>query len=225
MCIYINIKPFINELVTIIQFNIFLTKKRTTMKKIAISFLAVFFAISAAFSQDNGIHANRSLKANFDDYKSFYWSSDIQNIIPDHLHIGLSDVIIFNNESERSKVQDAIEHELQAKGLKQDPNNPDLVVNFRILEKDADLRAYNGYETTYYDFEKVRTENNVETIHLKKGSLLISLADREKGQVVWQGYSSGTFNGESIKDNQQIKMAVEKIFDHYASDVIGASSK
>jgi len=51
---------------------------------------------------------------------------------------------------------------------------------------------------------------------VEPGTLLISLVDRKKGSLVWQGFASGLIdNNTFIKDEGKIREAVNLIFDEY----------
>jgi len=47
-------------------------------------------------------------------------------------------------------------------------------------------------------------------------TLLVSMADRESGKVVWQGFASGLIENDAfIKDEGKIREAVNLIFEEY----------
>jgi len=62
----------------------------------------------------------------------------------------------------------------------------------------------------------MREPADTTTFQVEKGTLLISLPDRVKGSVVWQGFASGLTrrNGFDWSDNR-IKEAVHLIFEEF----------
>lgn len=61
---------------------------------------------------------NVDLSADFANIKSYAWTRDIDNIPKDQLFIGPNGVLIFNNESGRKMIKDAIQYELDSRGYK-----------------------------------------------------------------------------------------------------------
>ena len=73
---------------------------------------------------------------------SYSWTRDIDNIPKDQLFIGPNGVLIFNNESGRKMIKDAIQYELDSRGYKRmDGNGVDMLVSFSVLEQPGRLRT------------------------------------------------------------------------------------
>jgi hypothetical protein len=61
---------------------------------------------------------------------------------------------------------------------------------------------------------------------VKAGTLLVSLVDRKKGAIVWQGFASGLIdNNQFIKDEVKIHEAVNLIFENYGMRADNYSKK
>src|SRR5919206_2714686 len=80
---------------------------------------------------------NADLNADFKDIKTYSWTTDIDNIPKDAVFIGPNGVYIFNNESGRKMIKDAIQYELDSRGYKMDRSNPDMLITFSVLEQPA----------------------------------------------------------------------------------------
>ena len=180
------------------------------MKKLGIIFF-LFLISMPGFSQE----AVQDLDAPLENYSTYAWISDIDQIPDDQMFIGPNGVMIFNNESVRKTIQDAISTQLEAKGYTMDESNPDMLIGFQVLEQKGEMRTYTGYETTYMGLDTLRTEENVETVQLEAGTLLINISDKSSGKIAWQGYSSGALNEELAKNQEDVEKVVSNIFDEF----------
>ncbi|MGK2861276.1 MAG: DUF4136 domain-containing protein [Chitinophagaceae bacterium] len=181
------------------------------MKKTFLSAIAMLTLYSAINAQKVG--TDRELDAAIKDYKTFAWFTDIDNIPKDKIFVGPNGVLVFNNESARSNIKEAISYELSARGYKLNSDKPDMLVTFMVLEQPAELTTYNGYQTV--GMEKVRTEDNVEKTSVKEGTLLINFVDAKTSEMVWQGFASGILNPEIVKTQAKTREAVSAIFQEY----------
>lgn len=80
---------------------------------------------------------NADLSADFKNIKSYSWSKDIDNIPNDKVFIGPNGVLVFNNESGRKMIKDAVQYELDSRGYKMNGNDADMWVSFSVLEQPA----------------------------------------------------------------------------------------
>ena len=90
----------------------------------------------------------------------------------------------FNDPLAQRHIQQAIERELVAKGVKKIENNPDLLVAFHATSRNAvDVERY-GYR--YGRWGRVRgTVTTVE--RYKEGSVVEDLIDAKSKDLVWRG--------------------------------------
>jgi hypothetical protein len=113
-------------------------------------------------------------------------------------------------------IRDAVKAELMGLGYGLQSQEPDLIVNFRVFEKPVTIKGFEGYGASYWGNQQFRGISESASYDVDAGTLLVSLADRESGQVVWQGFASGLINNDSfIKDEGRIREAVNMIFDEY----------
>lgn len=183
------------------------------MKKL---FLAIVLVTTCYFSRAQvNVGADKSFSADISNYKTFTWTADIDKIPSDKIFIGPNGVLVFNNESVRERIKNAIRYELESRGYQMGDDNADMMVTFMVLEQPGELRTYNGYETLDYGLDSIRTPENVETTHVAAGTLIINLIDNKTDKVAWQGYASGILKPETVNNGNQVKEAVHSIFQQF----------
>jgi len=155
---------------------------------------------------------NKSLKADFEEIKTYAWTSDIDNIPTDRVLIGFNGIFIFNNESDRRMIKESIQYELSAKGYQMVETNPDMVLSFMVLEQPASLRTTQGY-VTLSSGEKVRTEDNVSYTDVEPGTLIININKTDK--PIWQGFVSGILKAGEMNDQSKVRNAVSTVFKQF----------
>lgn len=183
------------------------------MKRIMYVLGCIVFMTSAAGAQNIG--TDFMLNSNIQNYKTFNWTNQIDNIPSDAVFVGANGVVMFNNESTRSKIKEAIQYELSAKGYEMKENNADFLVNFIVLEQPATLNTFNGYRLIYNGLDTVRTEENLEQTQVQPGTLLISFIDAKTSRLAWQGYASGVLKSDMVKDEGKVRSAISSIFNEY----------
>lgn len=183
------------------------------MKKL---FLAlVLFSTCYISKAQVKVGADKSFAANISDYKTFAWTTDIDKIPSDKIFVGPNGVLVFNNESVREKIKNAIRYELESRGYKMSDSNSDMLVTFMILEQPGKLRTYNGYEMLDYGLDSTRTPENVEMTDVSAGTLIINLIDNKSDKVAWQGYASEALKPDMVNDDTKVKEAVHSIFEQF----------
>lgn len=175
-------------------------------------FSMILFACSTAKAPVTG--KNADLSADFKSIKSYSWSRAIDNIPNDQIFVGPNGVLIFNNESGRKMIKDAIQYELDSRGYKMNGNDGDMIVSFLVLEQPASLRTTNGY-VTVSSGEKVRTEDNVSYTDVKAGTLIVNLIDAKTNKQIWQGFASGILQADQMRDESKVRLAVSKVFSEF----------
>ena len=161
------------------------------------------------------VGADKSFTATISDYKTYAWSNQIDQIPNDAVFVGPNGVLVFNNESTRKKIKDAIQYQLEAKGYKMQNSNPDMIVLFRMLEQPTSLTTYNGYKMYNNGIDSTRTSANVEQTKVNAGTLIINLVDANSGKIAWQAYASGILKPDMVNDEAKIRQAVSSMFDQF----------
>ena len=84
----------------------------------------------------------------------------------------------------RESLKTALVEELGRKGLKEDTNNPDLLVGFTITVKDEQAVIYHRAEDSPVYYQPL--ESDREVINYLKGTVIIGMADKKESKMVWQ---------------------------------------
>jgi hypothetical protein len=177
-------------------------------KMIWVGFVLVCFT-GVVSAQSITVKADRDLNTDFSKYKTFYWSSQVDTWLDEGVYF-MNDLMM------KSEVRDAVKGELMGLGYQLQSSEPDLIVNFRVFDKPVTLKGYEGYGTSYWGDQRYRDISDTASYHVDAGTLLVSMADRESGQVVWQGFASGLIKDDTfIKDEGKIREAVNLIFEEY----------
>lgn len=179
------------------------------MKKIILGWLMSVFVVGAAHAQTITVESDRVLDTDFSKYKTFGMASHIDSQLDEGLYF-LNDLVL------KAQVRDAVKNELRGLGYEQDPNDPDLIVNFRVFDQPVTLKGFEGYGTGYWGDQNYRQISDTTSYNVEAGTLLVSMADRESGNVVWQGFASGLIeNNMFMKDEGKVLEAVNLIFEEY----------
>ncbi|WP_423147744.1 DUF4136 domain-containing protein [Rubrolithibacter danxiaensis] len=178
------------------------------MKKLL--FLTLFIGLVSA-GQAQVVDANKALDASISSYKTYDWIANIDKIPDDKIFVGPTGVLIYNNESGRKMIKDAIMYELDARGYKKTEGDADMLLSFMVLEQPGKLRTYNGYQVVSMGSDTVRTPENVQWTNIKAGTLIINITNNQN-KMVWQGFASGILTPGIMKDESKVRQAVSSIF-------------
>lgn len=119
----------------------------------------------------------------------------------------------------------AIDTELAAKGFTKAEANPDVFVVYHVaFDKEKDISSYSsGYGGGYGPYGwgwgggwgGGTTTTQVRDILV--GTLVIDLADAQKGQIAWRGMATKEINPQASpeKRDKNISSAVKKVFKNY----------
>jgi hypothetical protein len=154
---------------------------------------------AAAFAQKTDIDWDRT--ANFANFHTYMWEKS------PHPAKGFWD----------QRITDAVDKELQAKGLTKVDSNPDVWVVYSNSIKDQKQVVGNGYgfgpgwgwggwgpdQVTY------------NTYVTKIGTLVVELADAKNKQLLWRGSVTDTISDNSNKNINNLNKAVNKLFQNY----------
>lgn len=184
------------------------------MKKIILIIFSGLFCI-AAKSQNVVVGADNSFTTSLNNYSTYAWSKNIDQIPSDAIYINPTGVFVFNNESVRSKIKNAIEFELSAKGYTKNENHPDMLVLFTVTERPGSLTTYRGYQKVDDGMDSVRTPQDVHHTKIDAGTLIINIIDSKSGIVAWQGFASGILKPGMLSDESQVRQAVASIFSKF----------
>jgi hypothetical protein len=181
---------------------------------VAFLFIALFstrcaektYTVAADRAVDREVEAGK--------YDTYAWASHVQD--ETNSSFFLNDLIFKN------MVKSAVAYELDAKGYNLvEGDNADLIVNFRVFEEPVEITGMTGLGTDFWGPTELYEYDDRQTYQLQEGSIIVQLADRNTGKVVWQGYASGLTDGNVFdKDKDKVATAVSKIFERYPFESI-----
>ena len=126
-------------------------------------------------------------------------------------------IIPSTNLMVNTAVKGAVSEELVARGYRENQVRPDLIVAYRVLERQAKMKGYvNDVPTMVTGGKEVRTPSDTTTHVLLPGTLIISLIDSKTSEVVWDGFASGLVRDNAfITEETKIKEAVHLIMNEF----------
>ncbi len=182
-------------------------------------FVSIFFAACGPSEiQTIGKNVDPDV-TKLEEVKTFSWTTNIDKIPNEKVFLTADGLYVYNNESTRKKIKDAIKYELQARGYKmRKVNDAGMLVSFLVLEQADSLRTTQGY--VMLDGEPVISEEDVSWTPVEPGTLIISLVDKKSEKMVWQGFASGIIKPADINDEAKIRQAVSSIFSKFRYDAL-----
>ena len=168
--------------------------------------LLVLAGMTSCFgSRDYVVESDYSYSGNFKKYKTYtffnYYKYAEDSLIPDDM------------------IKDAIHYRMSLLGYKQDDENPNILVGYKIYFHNFNFKGYEQPEMEEWLDNKNR--DDVKEVYdpvkykLLEGTLFIFLVDKKKNKAIWQGYNSGLINPAEIDNERFVKGTVRTIFDKY----------
>lgn len=159
------------------------------------AFLAVLLASAVALAQD--VKTDYDHHANFSQYHTYSFAK-VQTTDP----------------LWQSRIEDAIDHALQAKGWQRVDNGADVAIT--AVGSAHDQREY---QTFYDGLGGWRWggfgETTTQAVNYPVGSLVVDLYDASNHQLIWRGVSSDTLTTNPQKNEKKLDKTVDKMFDHF----------
>jgi len=150
-----------------------------------------------AFGLAQEVKTDYDHHANFSQYHTYYWEK-IQTTDP----------------LWQSRIQDAVDHALQAKGWQRVDNGGDVAIMAV-----GSARNEREYQTFYDGLGGWRWggfgETTTQAINYPVGSLVVDLYDTHNKNLIWRGVSSDSLSDKPEKNEKKLDKAVDKMFDHF----------
>lgn len=179
------------------------------MKTLSVILFATITAISAkAQTQSVG---NSKVNTDFSKYTTFTWAR--------------------SGEGDNNIVQNAIYNELEGRGYRENPEQGDLIVTYRVLEKKGQIHGYkDDNPTTTFTGKQLRLPSDTTTFSIAPGTMMVNMIDAKTGETVWTGFSSGVIHqlpeaDEHTTDEMQLREAVHSIFSEFKYDARDTHSR
>jgi hypothetical protein len=117
------------------------------------------------------------------------------------------------DSSADNTIKKSIAQELEGRGFRKDDVNPDLLITYKVLDRNAKLRGYKNDNPTVVSGREIHQPSDTTTFALQPGTLLINIIDKKKAQVLWDGFASGLIQGNKFTaDPVKLKEAVHLTF-------------
>jgi uncharacterized protein DUF4136 len=159
------------------------------------SVLVLGVIASAAVAQD--VKTDYDHHANFSQFHTYYWEK-VQTTDP----------------LWQSRIQDAVDHELQAKGWQRVDGGADVAVT-------AVGSAHNQreYQTFYNGMGGWRWggfgETTTQVENYPVGTLVLDMYDAHSKQLIWRGSAQQSLSDKPDKNEKKLEKAVDKMLEHF----------
>jgi hypothetical protein len=170
-----------------------------------VALLLMFASLAAA-----GRGTDYDPKADFSSYRTFSWKEGTPA----------------PSELTEDRIRAAVQRELEAKGMEESPEDPDLYVVTHVsvhVEQRVDVDhfgydTYPGYRSRALYGRPYRSyPSSVRVYEIPIGTLVVDLVDARTGKLVWQGTTSDTVdrNAKPEKRERRINKKVGKLLQKY----------
>ncbi|MBK6264472.1 DUF4136 domain-containing protein [Marivirga sp. S37H4] len=113
----------------------------------------------------------------------------------------------FPSQDVKKQVEHAIKHELITDDYKHKKSGGEMLVSYLVFGREGTLKG------DFTDDDELIGIDRAEEHDVKKGTLLISVIDKESGRTVWSGFSDGAFSSETPMDDNKVIKVVSDILD------------
>ncbi|HZR56611.1 MAG TPA: DUF4136 domain-containing protein [Terriglobales bacterium] len=167
------------------------------MNAFRISFLSflILFVTANVLAQD--VKTDYDHHANFSQYHTYYWEK-----------------VQTTNPLWQSRIQEAVDHELQAKGWQRVDNGGDVAIA-------AVGSAHNQkeYQTFYDGMGGWRWgglgQTTTQVQNYPVGTLVLDLYDTHNKQLIWRGTASDSLSDNPDKNEKKLDKTVHKMLEHF----------
>ncbi len=126
------------------------------------------------------VHSTYDKSVDFTKYKTFCWLNGCE--------FTYSGPTYLNDSLLREKIMESIVAEMNKKGLTQNDDNPDLLIDFHISVQNESSIIYHHGNDDIYEFKPFPDQ---EVINYLKGTIVIHMVDKSEGRMVWRSEAIG----------------------------------
>ncbi len=160
-----------------------------------LAIVTLLFASAISFAQD--VKTDYDHHANFSQYHTYSWQK-----------------VQTSNPLWESRIQSAVDRDLQSKGWQRVDNGGDVA-----LAAVGSARNQKEYQTFYDGMGGWRWggfgETTTQVQNYPVGSLVLDMYDTHSKQLIWRGVSSDTLSDKPEKNEEKLDKAVKKMLDHF----------
>jgi hypothetical protein len=178
-----------------------ISSRRLKMKLMKIAALCLWSAGLAVAAAAQDVHTDFDRKATFERYHTYSWGK-----------------IQTSNPLWQSRIQDAVDGQLQAKGWQRVESGGDAVlIAVGATQNQQEYRTfYDGMGGWRWRGFGGTTTTTVETY--KVGTLVIDIYDANNKNLVFRGTASDTLSENPNKNEKTLEKSVEKMFKKFPPD-------
>ena len=125
------------------------------------------------------VHSSFDRTQDFTKYKTFCWLNGCEFTYTGPTYL--------NDSLLREKIKNSIISDLNKKGITQDNDNPDLLIDFHISVENESSIIYH-HDDDNYNYKPFPEE---EIINYLKGTIVIDMVDKSAGKMVWRSEAIG----------------------------------
>lgn len=176
-------------------------KVEFNFNKMRLLFIACLWLLGACSS----VRVVYDKEVDFENYDSFY----CMECEDDYNDANIE----FDNAELRALIRNEITEILKDKGLKYRTDDPELLVDFKVVIEEH--TAVLGNPQTMYDYWETY---KYPTGKFKKRILLVNLIDASSQKAIWQGMTSNLIDEDKEKINAKTKRSILRMFKNFKSD-------
>ncbi|HNP08086.1 MAG TPA: DUF4136 domain-containing protein [Cyclobacteriaceae bacterium] len=140
----------------------------------------------------------------FTEYKTFCWLNGCE--------FAFTGPSYLNDSLLREDIKGAIVAELLSKGLTQDDDNPDLLIDFHITMENETSVIYHHTDDNANEFKPFP---NREVINYLKGTLIIDMVDKSKSAMVWRSEAIGYMDINPDLSEKNIRRGISLVLKNF----------
>lgn len=165
------------------------------MRFLAVPIIGLLATATTALAQD--VKTDYDHHANFSQYHTYYWEK-----------VKTTDPLW------ESRIRDAVDRELQAKGWQRVDSGGDVAV-----AAVGSARNQQEYQTFYDGMGGWRWggfgETTTQVENYRVGSLVLDLYDARNKQLIWRGVAQDTLSDKPEKNEKKLEKSVNKMLEHF----------
>jgi len=123
------------------------------------------------------------------------------------------------NSLDLARIKSAVNSELEAKGLKMTPHNPDFLIAEHLGIKDkVIIENWGYYDDPYLNYWRgSRGYGGLTAYQYEEGIIILDFVDPESKNLIWRGAAKGVLSGATTpeKRDKLIKEAIQKILKNF----------
>jgi len=180
-------------------------KEGVIMKAIHTFWVLFFIGFTVSCASIYGVQYDYDKQVNFESLKTYDWLPIPEKATMDSLVV--------------NRVKNAVNSELQAKGLTMTSNNPDFFIAEHLGKKDKVKVTNWGYG--YGSYGRYRGgywgPQGVDTYQYEEGSLILDFVDAKSKKMIWRGVAKAQIDDTNTpeKSEKLIDEAVQEILKNF----------